>query len=537
MFKYMLPFLCARRSFVILQGDSRVPTAMEGLFIVPVEVLSMVSTQGGVEPMKTAIINIGNSRLHESWQLAVTHLNTGSSRDFSQRDVQHVKKFRNLERFTSCSNALSLTGMPGWQLVIEVAPSLLKLRSIKLKGPSSFEVLKVLQGSEQLRKQIKQLRMEDLKYAMNAADMYCLRGLKGLAQLGLSCSKLPADCKEALAVACEGLSKSLTNLELHTRQPVHPGTSAVFPGQVSTLKKLRLWCPEPSEDIEGVRATVAAVSALVDLQDLSLEEDAGWTAEEQQQALAGLTRLTHLELSNLVGPLALIPAADTLVELYSDFLDIVGEVADALFSLPALQRLKAHSVQPSAACRGKVAQDCGIQDLMLQGVESDDELANLPTMPALQCFYLHRLGSCEELAASDGRYVHLARFLQRHAATLEVIDVVTEEQFCEVLPDLHVCTDLALPAGTMGLGTLRVLSGTLLPALQELTLGGRLLVPGDVQPQLAWLAALPALRKVRIDTSHVNEVADGDDLEEVLQQAVISCLAGRPKVRIEFRPW
>jgi hypothetical protein len=214
--------------------------AMEGLSIMPVEVLSMVSTQGRVDSMQGPIGSSRNTHLHESWQLAVTRLNTKDRWQFSNQDVQHIRKFKNLQRLTvktAGSGAQARITMPGWQLVSRVAPGLRKLRSIIMSGPSSFEVLKVLQASEQLQQRMTHLALSDHRHVMTAADMYCLADMKALAELELDVGSLPEHSSEALAMASAALSTTLQTLRLAFKAPPAPATTAAFPGHCKSLSK------------------------------------------------------------------------------------------------------------------------------------------------------------------------------------------------------------------------------------------------------------------------------------------------------------
>jgi hypothetical protein len=516
----------------MLQVAPVVTMAVEGLSIVPVEVLSMVSTQGGVGSMQESIGSSRSTLLHESWQLAVTQLDTRYSK-FSHRDVQHIRKFRNLQRIsvkTPFINAPSCNRMPGWQLISRVAPGLSKLKTIQLSGPSSFEVLKVLQGSAQLQQRVTQLTLRDQDYAMTAADMYCLADMKAMAELELHCRALPEDSSgEALAMASAALNKTLQTLRLSYTMHPSSATTAAFPGQLTLLKKLELTARHSQKELdhEAVNrhglAFVSAVSTLVNLADLTMLTGYAYTAEMQQQALAGLARLTRLYYGASTSCIATIPSVDTLVELDAAVSDMSGDVADAVLRLAQLRRLKAWSLQPSDAWRSQVAQGCRIESLQLEAT-SDDALRNLPTLPALKRFVLTPMDGVGGLKTGTGRYQHLARFLQRHAASLEELELATDAPFCEVLPDLPVCRVLRLLGQAVERETLSMLSGTHMPELEELSLTGQLVLC-EAQPllELGWLAALPALWRLAMSGCC-----------EELRQAVLGLLEGRPGVAVVF---
>lgn len=99
--------------------------------------------------------------------------------------------------------------------------------------------------------------------------------------------------------------------------------------------------------------------------------------------------------------------------------------------MPALQHIRARSLQPSEAWRGKVAQGCKIEQLELYAAhwclshDSDDILRNLPTMPALQRFQLssQEAEPGSQLYRGICGYQHLAEFLKRHTTSLETIEV------------------------------------------------------------------------------------------------------------------
>ncbi len=117
---------------------------MDELSIVPVDVLSAMCRQAGVKGMKHSIGRIGNCHLHQAWQLAVTRLDLRTTwyEQLSPRDMQHIEKFRNLEKIHVDNEAIiSDSSLAGWQLVSRVAPALSKLTSISLRGSSSFELL------------------------------------------------------------------------------------------------------------------------------------------------------------------------------------------------------------------------------------------------------------------------------------------------------------------------------------------------------------------------------------------------------------
>jgi hypothetical protein len=284
---------------------------------------------------------------------------------------------------------------------------------------------------------------------MSAADMYCLADMKALAELSVECATLPETSTEALAAASQALNKSLRSLTLYITKRLQPEALQAFPGLMTTLKELQFISEVISTEQD--RAFVAAVSSLVNLEDLHLSPINNWTTEMQQEALAALARLTRLELEgrSLAQPLALLPAADTLRVLKVPWQDITGDVADAVLSSAVLQRVEACSLQPGDAWRGKVAQRCAIQELKLSSDSdlSDDDLRNMPKLPALKGLVLGETGMLQHY---EGRYLHLARLLQRHAGMLEHIIVATLEQLNEALPDLPVCKVLQLESGAVG---------------------------------------------------------------------------------------
>jgi hypothetical protein len=111
--------------------------------------------------------------------------------------------------------------------------------------------------------------------------------------------------------------------------------------------------------------------------------------------------------------------------------------------------------------------------------------------------------------------------------------VATAEQLNEALPDLPVCKVLKLMDGAVGAVTLRVLSGMHMPALEELRLQ-RLVVGDDDEDdgeaaaaalELAWLAQLPALRKVVVGYH------PGDGFDAV-RQTMHGLLASKPWVQV-----
>lgn len=514
----------------------------------PSELLSMVIKEAGVQPTRDSIANVGSRSLHEAWQQAVSSLDTRSSDLFTDRDVQLLKKFKNLQQLSfQCNEAGSRGRMNGWQLVRALDPILApaedrilsKLHSLHLHGSSSYKVLDVLQRSQQLRTRITALQLDDPEYNVTPKDLRCLSDLSALAELLLRCSRLPPQDLQGLTAASNALSSTLKSLTLDTSEHVRPAAMAVFPGQLTSLTKLHLGRQEGVvDDDEELRAEqgsacVAAVSALVNLQDLHIGAFRTCTAEQQQQALADLLCLTRMSFPRYHKlkdnpKAAFIPAADTLVVLDAAAAEITGKVADALFSMPALRRVLALILLPSEVWRGKVAQGSRIEELKLCSKQHDVNLQNLPTLPALKRFCLQPPPPpmmSPWLWDSNDRYQHLAGFLQRHAATLESIYVGTSDEFGEALPDLPACRQLSL-FGMVGPDTLCMLSRTKLPALQELRMGAKHMVPSAQHPELelAWLAELPALRSLEMKGA-----------SQGVQSRVRSLFAGRPGVTLALK--
>jgi hypothetical protein len=110
-------------------------------------------------------------------------------------------------------------------------------------GFSSFEVLKVLQGSEQLQHSITQLHIDDVRYTMSAADVYCLADMRALVELSVDCAALPQNSTEALAAASQALNKRLQSFTLSMHDSQNPPALDVFPGQMTTAKDAALDIP------------------------------------------------------------------------------------------------------------------------------------------------------------------------------------------------------------------------------------------------------------------------------------------------------
>lgn len=468
-----------------------------------------------------------NILLHKAWRFSVRTADNKGTR-LSADDVHLIKKFMNLKklRLSNADGAPPVDALPMSKLVSEIAPSLSNLTHIFLTGPSSFDVLKALHDLPRLRERLIVLHLTDKTYDITSADMNYLSELKANKQIKLTCNSIPNDSIDQMIAVSDALNGSLLSMSLIMTRQSTPEILAAFPGRITSIYQLWLNNGTDSYDDTQQQAHEAGIiAAIAPLKGLKLLElhTAVMSAGAQQQALAGLTRLTGIILtSKQQGTLALIPSQDTLEVLNVDDFAIEGELADAVLQLPELFQLKARLWQPSKQWMDKVAEGSKIERLFLWGSGIPDaSLMNIPTLPLLT--YLFVFCRPAGIVPTSESYQNLACLLQHHAATLQHLVINTSREFRELpmLLQLSMCETLMLGRPVVGVVTLRCLSRWQLPALQDVTLHALPVLLAVTEAEVGWLGRLPVLKEVSLP-----------GFSAAVKQQVAALFQGRPEVKV-----
>lgn len=461
-----------------------------------------------------------NSNLHKAWQLAAEKASIPIS-CLDHSDATVLKKFINLK--TLClqdadgSFATDTNGLANMiKSIIRVLVHLRSLSMDRIKG--CFAVVKQMSASPDAFANLHTLKLMDDRHTLLMSDLQALAQLKTISTLVIACCKIAAGAPMQqlfLRDACRNLSQ-LQDLRLTTRDPIPANIIATLPGSLTCLTSLGLFfrCDTACSRAAEAARLGKALSSLTNLRALGTNHCAGDAAAQQRglAKLAQLVQLTQLLLgadddptSEEMRHLAVLADLPELVELRCP-----NYVVHDPCSHTALQRLHAFSVQVGAQWRGKAADACRIQELVLiQGDDDDDEdededegegeagdecLRNLPLLP--------RLSSFKCMLGGADSYPHLQGLLERQAGTLEQVELKLWGAYHGSLPqELPVCRVLELKAAALDLPGMKLWAGCRLPRLQVLRAALELSDVGVQEEDVAWLRKLPALRQLRVSVS------------------------------------
>ncbi len=449
-----------------------------------------------------------NSRLHQSWQTAVSELDT-KDLPLSDRDLELIKKYKNLQKLTLRSYKQIANSLPVWLAVASLGGALTRLNVLHLRGTGVFDSLKAMVGTETLRRRMRELHLADPMYIITTADLRGLAAFTSMRSLQLEARNLHGSAGSLQHAAVQ--LRFLQELTLIASDLPPADALAAFPGALNTLTSLNLSlrcigiCRSPEavtqQHQEHQACIISAVSALGNLQQLSTNL-ALLDAAAQRAALSALASLTSLQLSywqqgEQQHKFVLLQALPNLRHLHAPRFTIP---ADDALTHPELAQLEARSLDLPDTWRGKTAHSCHVTSLHLHWCHSHDDshLRALPTLPRLRAL---RLGTCADIHRTAGRYLYLASLLHRHARSLETLDLGLHEPFLELLPvELPALTWLQLTGdAAVSRDSLGLLAMCRLPALRELLLMGWQEGDGDVEgEEVEWLGELPALGRVRL---------------------------------------
>ncbi len=353
-----------------------------------------------------------------------------------------------------------------------------------------------------------------------------LHQMTALSRLALSCSDLQLTDAAELRSAC-GQLRSLRELKLVTEAALAAPLLAILPGSLSGLTRLELiTCTTSTQQPQRLAIAVSGLSGLEALAtDYALEDPSSTEAAQaacQTAILGRLTNLTSLELLcyNGLVKLALPVQLQRLRRLVAHY----HSLAQLPLEHPALEELAVLLFDDiPSSWRGRVAQGCQLQTLSFETDSvafSDLHFQNLPTLPRLRSLRIPGVVH----PGQDGRFLHLADALRRHAPTLEAIWLSCTSAWHEALPrELPVCKHLGLLGGAVSWHTLQLLRCCSLPQLEELELD----LADDVSVQalavtaeadLGWLRELQQLKVFCMYSG--GDHALGEVLREMLPQSV-----------------
>ncbi len=465
-----------------------------------------------------------SSRLHHAWQSIVTSIASKSLPD--DEDLQHMKKYVNLQKLR-----LSIHSKPGsrpaWSTIAELAAPLAKLVDLSLVGSiaAGCRVLQMLATTEALKMRLQRLSImqnssEDVNITLGDDEFYALSVLKQLSVLELHFDTI--DASEAALRECSEQLALLTKLKLQNSEHEDiiiandKWKHSIFPGACTSLVSLCLLDTWMEDEIAALPAVylarqlqlVAAVSSLVNLQHLDTNYplfDLGM----QKAALTPLTQLTCLRLIYATD-VTCIKALDDLPALKK----LTGEMycvpMDAVLRHKALTCLDVARLEP--AQQEVAGTGSQLADLMLRSQpEGTGVLEALPKLPCLIRFGT----SCRP--TDDGRHLGLAAMLRRQADTLQVLSLLGEGPFQEVLQcSFERCTKLQLLGCAVSTWALQLLSTCSWPSLEWF----RFQVPVSmVHPatDLAWLRSCAKLSQVQVVHGMQGQEQVAGALKEALQ--------------------
>ncbi len=242
--------------------------------------------------------------------------------------------------------------------------------------PDAFGVLKATYAPG-LAERLRDLTIADKKHKLTADDLWALADLRALTSLNLAVNRLTGPSEPFASVSAKLSQLVSLDLDFDDAGFMSHKLLAALPGKLAALQSLKLDTKVIGEQSQQEEQLVHAVSSLTSLHTLRAMLALPSAAAQQ---------LKYLELGDVEGmpEFTMLASLPELKQLY-----VPQHTVRAPFTHPALEELEAGRLVVGEQWRGRTADACKVEFLILSDMNndedsiSDDSLCNMPLLPLL----------------------------------------------------------------------------------------------------------------------------------------------------------